>query len=347
MVAMRRPLFISGAGAVTPVGLTAPQTCAAIRAGISAYEEIFRAEPIGASQIVTRIPTHWSLRSTEGEWLVNMAARAIAEAMRSGEVASENTVLLIAPPESGRAHPCYEDVKPADFVSAVSDASKYQFHGSSRAIDGGAAAMVAVLQDVEDLLSSSSVSQVILGGVDSLISELELTRYDTASRLKGDDNSQGLVPGEGAVFLRITANPDSNEATQVRIDGIGVATEKDTALSENYSQGRAMERALNGAISQGTSESEISYVVSNSNGERYSGWEQLIARPRFYRTRREYMATAYPAMSAGEIGCASGALSLLIAADSHWENYAPGEVAMVEVASDFGLRAAAVVRGVV
>ena len=84
MAALRRPLYIAGAGAVTPAGLTAPQTCAAIRAGLSAFEEYVRPEPFRRVQIVARIPAHWRLRRTEGEWLVNMAARAIAEALGSG-----------------------------------------------------------------------------------------------------------------------------------------------------------------------------------------------------------------------------------------------------------------------
>jgi len=68
----------------------------------------------------------------------------------------------------------------------------------------------------------------------------------------------------------------------------------------------------------------------------------LIARPRFYRTRRERLATAYPAMTVGDVGAASGALALMLAADSFTNDYAPGPVAMCEVASEGGLRAAAV-----
>jgi 3-oxoacyl-[acyl-carrier-protein] synthase-1 len=55
------------------------------------------------------------------------------------------------------------------------------------------------------------------------------------------------------------------------------------------------------------------------------------------------MATAYPAMTVGDIGAASGALALMLAADSFRDDYAPGAVAMCEVASESGLRAAAVV----
>ena len=71
----------------------------------------------------------------------------------------------------------------------------------------------------------------------------------------------------------------------------------------------------------------------------------MIARPRFYRTRREMLPTAYPAMTFGEVGTAGAALALMVAADSLAEGYAPGPVAMCEIASEGGLRAAAVVAG--
>ena len=163
-----------------------------------------------------------------------------------------------------------------------------------------------------------------------------------SNRLKGDHNAQGLVPGEAAVFVRLSPTPAPGTPTAVF--ATGVAQEADTVASERYSQGRALLQALRAAVEgPGPSEPDIDFVVSNGNGERYSGWEAMIARPRFYRTRREILPTAYPAMTFGEIGTAGAAMALMVAADSFAEGYAPGRVAMCEIASDGGLRAAAVV----
>ena len=68
----------------------------------------------------------------------------------------------------------------------------------------------------------------------------------------------------------------------------------------------------------------------------------MIARPRFYRTRREKLPTAYPAMTIGDIGAAGGGLALMLTADSLLRGYAPGPTAVCELASENGLRAAAV-----
>ena len=339
---MKRPLYVKGAGAVTSAGLNARQTLAAIRASLSAFEEAAVIEPL-VPQVVARVPTHWRLRRTQGEWLVNLATRAIKEALGQDDPAAATaTVLLLTPPESFRDHPAFEDIPARDFLSAIIDATGLKFHPASRAIDGGAAATVGLVEQALTLIEEEGVAQVLLGGVDSLVNDVDLARLGKAGRLRGDENAQGLVPGEAAVFVRLMREP-GRDAIAAAIHGIGTAQETDSVLSERYSQGRAMLGALRAATTGvGPSEPNIDFVISNGNGERYDGWEMLIARPRFYRTRREMMATAYPAMTVGDIGAAGGALALMLAADSFVHDYAPGPIAMCEVASEGGLRAAAV-----
>jgi 3-oxoacyl-[acyl-carrier-protein] synthase-1 len=345
MVALSPPLYVCGAGAVTPAGLDAAQTCAAIRAALSAFEEYIRSDPFGAVQIVARIPAHWRLRRTEGEWLVNMAARALEEALASGGVAAAETAVLLAPPESFRRHPAYEDIAPDRFLAAVLAAAGRVVHPASRAIDGGAAASLGLLAHAQGMLAHEGVAQVLLGGVDSLVNPADLARLDKAGRLKGDDNAQGLIPGEGAVFVRLRSLREAS--TSAAVLGVGSAAEAETVIaSERYSQGVALRAALEEAVTPpAPPEPAIDFVVGNGNGERYSAWEAMIARPRFYRTRREILPTAYPAMTVGEIGAAGGALALMVAADAFAGGYAPGRTAMVEAASEAGLRSAAVVAG--
>ncbi len=343
---MKRLLYVVGAGAVTPAGLNARQTIAAIRASLSAFEEIILPAPFGASQVVARIPSHWRLRRTQGEWLVNMAARAIKEALGTSDPGvAAATALLITAPESFRNHPAFADIPARDFLAAVIGATGLKFHPASRAVDGGAAASVGLIERASALMEEEGAAQILLGGADSLVNDVDLARLGQAGRLKGDKNAQGLVPGEAAAFVRLAREPGP-ELAATAIHGIGTARETDSVLSDRYSQGRAMLAALRDAVTgSGPSEPDIDFVVSNGNGERYHGWEMLIARPRFYRTQRDLMATAYPAMTVGDIGAAGGALALMLAADSFVHDYAPGPIAMCEVASEGGLRAAAVMAG--
>ncbi|MGE0500240.1 MAG: hypothetical protein AB7I79_01150 [Rhizobiaceae bacterium] len=345
-MALKRPLYIAGGGAVTSGGLDMRQTIAAIRAGLSAFAEEYLVDPFASSQLTARVPTHFHLRRNQGAWLVNLAARALAEALRTGAAAPEESAVLISTPESFRKHPAFDDVALNDFLPALMRQAGVKLHPASRVIDGGAAASIGLLERAADILETQGASQILLGGVDSFLNQKDLARLRDAERLSGSANAQGLVPGEAAVFVRITTAPASKGEVMPAIRGIGIAQENDSVLSDRASQGRGLLAALRAAsASPAPAEPDIAFVVSNSNGERYSGLEQLIARSRFYQTRREILATCYPAMTIGDIGAASGALALLIASDSLTRNYAPGPVAMCEVASEGGMRAAAAVLG--
>lgn len=345
MAVLSAPLFVCGAGAVTPGGLSAPQTLASIRASISSFGQFALAEPAGAVQVAAMVPAHWKLKRSDGEWLQNMAARAIGEAMAASPARAEVTALLVAPPESFRAHPAYRTVPPRDFLAALIRASGFAFHAASRAIDGGAAAGIGLLGHADELLRDASVAQVLLGGVDSLVNQVDMARLARAGRLKSGDNAQGVLPGEGAVFVRLTRHDEGEGQTAAAIRGYGTAREEDSVLTEKYSQGRAQLAAFRDAVdsAQGLREADISFIASNGNGERYLAWEQMIARPRYFRTRRETFPTAYPSMTVGDMGSAGGAMTLLLAADSLRSGYAPGPVAMCEISSEGGFRAAAIV----
>ena len=343
MAALTPPLWIIGAGAVTAAGMTAPQTCAAFRASLTGFEMMVLSDPFGAEQTVARIPAHWQLRSNDGVWIVNLAARAICEAMAEANAEGSRTALLLTPPESTRCHPCYDEIAPADLLGQIIERTGHAFHRQSRAFDGGAAAGLAALSHAAALIAGGEVSHVVLAGVDSLVNDRDIARLATANRLQGKQNSQGLIPGEGAAAVVLAAGTGSADGSCV-VMTLASAFEKDGATSERYSQGKALLTALKDASGNGQGEPQIDFILSNANGERYAFMEAMLARARFFRTRRERLPAVYPAMAAGETGAASAALALVVARDAFARNYAPGRIAAVEIASEAGLRSVAVVR---
>ena len=128
-----------------------------------------------------------------------------------------------------------------------------------------------------------------------------------------------------------------------QILGLGIGYERESVLGPKYSVGEGFRAALHDAASQAGGEPRVDFVVSTFNGERYGAWEAMIHRSRFYRTRREQLPIIYPAMSVGEIGAGAAGLAVIIAATAIGRGYAPGSIAMCEVASDEGLRAACMV----
>ncbi len=338
-------LSIDGWGAVTSVGLTAPQVCAAIRAGLCGFSEVFIKGAPTETTTSARVPVSWRLRRTEGEWLVNLASRALRECLADEKPNPSLTALLLCLPESSRDHPGTQGRSAATMLHELQQQLGVALSPYSMVLPGGPAVVVEGLQRASDLLTRQQVSHCIVGGVDSLLNARDITRLEAARRLHSDDNPQGLVPGEGAAFVLLSdlRRPRRHRSIGV-VMGAGISQEVNTIHGDDYSVGQGIRAALRRAATDArVGEEQLDFVCSTFNGERYGAWESMIARPRFYRTRREQLPVVYPAMSVGEIGTAAGALAILYAAMSIARGYAPGRLAMCELASDGGGRSACVV----
>lgn len=340
---MRIALEIAGAGAVTAAGLTARQTCAAHRAALSGFGTLVLAEPLGTRLAVARVPGHWSLRRTPGDWLVHLAARALREALAGTEPPGPpGRALFLVPPEAARRHPALDEVPPESLLARIAQGAGLAPNGASRVIDGGAAAALGSLAFAAQALEGGQAAEVVLLAVDSLLDPTGLAALRAANRIQGADNPQGLVPGEGAVALRLVARGRGGPGSPVAL-GVATTREPDTVAGSRFSQGRALLQALRGAAGgAGELEPQVDWVVSGANGERYAYWEWSLAQARFFRTRRERLPVVYPAMTVGEIGSASGAHGLLVVRDAVARGYAPGRVAICVAGSDGGLRSAAI-----
>ena len=78
-------LQIRASGAVTAVGLTADQTCAAVRAGIKRFSPI-EAQILEHQEprVGARVSAAPALRADDAKWLLNLAARALQDCVPQG-----------------------------------------------------------------------------------------------------------------------------------------------------------------------------------------------------------------------------------------------------------------------
>lgn len=339
---MRIALEIAGAGAVTAAGLDARQTCAAFRATLTGHGTRTLGDPLGEALTVARIPGHWTLRRSPGDWLVNMGVRALREALaRAGPAGGAGRALYLVPPESARAHPAMAGQSAEALLARIAQGAGIAANRASRALDGGAAAALGSLAFAAQALERGEAAEVVLLGVDSLLGSKDLVRLRAANRLLGPDNAKGLVPGEGAAAVRLVPRGQGGPRASVVL-GVATTREPDTVEGSRFSQGRALVEALRGAMAgDGSLEPQVEWVLANTNGERYAQWEELLAHSRFFRTRRERLPVVYPAMAVGDIGSAAAPLALLVAHDAWVRGHAPGRVAMCTATSEGGLRSAA------
>jgi 3-oxoacyl-[acyl-carrier-protein] synthase-1 len=339
-------LELLASGAVTAVGLTAAQTCAAVRAGIK------RNAPIEAQilahqepRIGARVSADPRLRSDDAQWLLNLAARALRECeMNSPTPAPGETALLYLVPEQHRAHPLSQ-TGDSELLVRLELLVDRRFGPSSRVLRGGAAACVEALGLARELIDGGAAARCLIGGADSLLRRVDLDALGRDNRLLSATQSQGLVPSEGAAFMLVGRAQPNAAQHGARIRGLGIGYERHTVLGSESSVGEAFSSALTTAIADaGVSESEIDFVAGNYNGERYDAWETSHANARSYRTRRERLPVMWPAASVGEIGVAGGVLALIVAAAAIEGEYAlaadgkPGTTASVQVRSEGELR---------
>jgi 3-oxoacyl-[acyl-carrier-protein] synthase-1 len=337
---MTFPLAVIGMGAVTAAGLSAQQSCAAVRAGVANFKEVLLFSPPREPIITARVPARDNLKTPVGNWLANLAVRAISEAMKGHAEDADRTALLLTVadglPDDGQTNA-------ALITAAIQHRLRLRFHASSTIVRGGHAGVLGAVSLAKRLLQAGTVEYCVVGGVDSLVNGVDAARFSEAGRLHDFDNPQGLIPGEGAAFLLLSGNP-RDERAGAQLLGIGTDHEVDTAFGERFAVGEGLSRALSSALHDaGCREEQITFRVSDMNGERYYAWDSMIAAMRFYRTLRSDMRVWYPAASTGDIGAAAGALGVIVAANAIARGFAPGPIAMVEGSSDDGLRAGCVV----
>ena len=347
---MTGSLVVLNSGTLTAVGLTTAQTCAAIRAGITGFAEsgfFFRTVEL-EEVIAATVPLR--PKPTKGKAfgrLVAMATVALRECISDCPVDPSRLALLLGVRESYRRDQD-GDWDEQMLTDAISRELNVTFHPSSRCNPDGNAASIRAIVEARSLLETGAVDGCVIGGVDSFLNELDIDRLEAAYRLnrEGED---GMIPGEGAAFLLVTAEEFARGRPVLgRILGFGIADENpDTVLiSDGHPTGRGLQQALTKASDDaGLPESAIDWRVSDLNGERYRTIDNLLAVSRFYRSPREIPDIWHPAECVGEIGAAIGALLITVSLTALENGYAPGDIAMCEASSDAGLRAACLVSG--
>jgi 3-oxoacyl-[acyl-carrier-protein] synthase-1 len=342
---MKEPLAIIGSGAITAVGLTTAQTCAAIRAGISGFKEtsLFHSplQPVIGAPAPLDVPFRFG-RSFER--LLAMATHALRECLIASRIEPSRSALFLCIRERYRIDPELGVIE-AELRRAIERELQISFNSYSSVLAEGNAGAFRALQRAGDLLSSGKVEHCVVGGVDSLINLHDLKRFEATYRIKRAGVSQGFIPGEGAAFVALCTSK-KRPGSSGTVLGVGLASEGDNAivLRDGYPTGKALQQALERAVQDAdVPEAAITLRISDLNGESYRGVESMIAENRFYRTRREHMEIWHPADCVGEIGAAAGALLLVVALNGILRGYAPGSPVMCEASSDMGLRGGCVV----
>jgi 3-oxoacyl-[acyl-carrier-protein] synthase-1 len=353
---------VLGYGCVTPVGLSAPMTCSALRAGMSRILEFAGWNDAGLSTlecIAGRVPLEWLRGEGEPEWpgherwklrdpqpqvlvtpsdhrLTELALPAAEEAWAHAGRPQGRIGLYLGLDESDTG---------AHQVDAIASHLGLRFE-LERADRFGRAAAFAALHRATRHLAEGRIDIALVGGVDSLLRHARLAKLAEDGRLKSDDNPSGSIPAEAAAFLVLGA-PDSRVRPRGWVRGTGVA-EEPTVRAGEPNRGRGLTEAIRAARA-GVGLQSQPLVVNDFDGDRYRAleWGLVSTRALGDLPLAEGASAApglwHPADCVGDAGAGLGGVNLVWALTALRKRYATSDPILVYGASDGPLRAAAIV----
>jgi 3-oxoacyl-[acyl-carrier-protein] synthase-1 len=345
---------VTAVGMVTPVGHTADQSCASIRAGLSRITESpeFRVPDEKGRLVPANCAAVSGVTDGQRRFLrhYRMAVRAFTEAIGRANLDAPDLVdagiyLCICEPERIKIDSRIQDQLILRICKAI---DVPDLTSRTQVFPLGHAGVFHALQAAIADLAAERIRYAIVGAADTYLDEATLGWLADINRLKTDRTVIGIIPGEGAAFV-VLENRKAAVARAAsplaRLDGVATAMETHGIYADAPCRGEGLTSSLQStlaALPDGGVDTAV--VVCDLNGERYRASEWGLTLSRALGTVRRSPAVWHPAGSIGDAGAAAGAINLVLAAVAVAKGYArPGQV-LVWGSSDEGLRGSVYLR---
>ena len=330
-------LAVLGVGLVSGVGLTAEESCAAIRCGINNFQET---RFIGGDG-------EWLVGSAvelEGPWrgiakLAKMAAAAIGECFNAAvdEKPERIPVLVcIAEPERPGRFQSLERV----ILERIEEELGLRLHPHSRVIEQGRVGGAVALLQARRMLAQGRYPRMVVAGVDTFLTGATLAAYNREDRLLTKSNPNGFIPGEaaGAVLL---GSWDEDMPARLLVRGLGFEREPAPFGSGRPSRADGLVRAVRGALAEaGLALKDCNLRIADMNGEQHRFKETALAVTRLLRDRKPLFPLWHLADCTGEVGAATLPAMLALLFMGARKDFLPGQTVLGHLGNDDDRRAA-------
>ena len=331
-----------GLGARTPVGLTLAAASAAVRAGISGFgEHAYIVDSRGAPVLVAAdplLPADMPLTDR----LVEMCSSAALEATQGLTSRPRVHLLLALPPQE---RPGVEATLAQSVGAAVDKALQGLVEPCSRSVvaEGHAGALRAVA-DGARWLRDDPEALVLVVAADSYLCADALEWLEQCHQLYQDDNPWGFIPGEAAGAVLLGSEQILSRlplAAWGRLLTCGGAVEPNLIKTEQVCLGQGLTEALRGALGQLPAGCLVDRMICDLNGEPYRTDEYGYTRLRLSPMLADPETCLTPVENWGDVGAASGALFVGLAAMAAARVPDYGRHVLVWSGAESGLRTAA------
>jgi 3-oxoacyl-[acyl-carrier-protein] synthase I len=229
-------------------------------------------------------------------------------------------------------------------INSIQERLGLKFHPRlSSVISQGHTSGFRALKTARELFYEGQAQACIICGVDSYINASSLLWLEQHWRLKTEENSDGVIPGEAAAAIFVERQANTNSV--LKVIGLGFEHENAHVLSEEPLLGLGLTEAARMALTEtGCQMHDIDFRLSDVTGESYGFKEQELALVRLLRVRREALPLWHCVDSIGDTGAAAGVCQLVIAFHAFLKRYSPGDRAICYTSAAPGDRGVAVLQ---
>jgi len=340
-------LCVVGIGAMSAVGLDAPANAAAIRAGISNFQEHpFMINREGDPYMLAMVPAiNETLMGFNRH--IELLKPAITEALSPLKAFPSSEIKLKVGIGLAESRPGIPGDMEARLIDECADLLNDQFKLDHIGVEcrGHAAGLVALDSAMKRILAGKSEFEII-GGVDSYIDPDMLDWIEDNEQLHVPTNAWGFIPGEAAGFCLICSEVTAQKyqlPIRAKLLGVAIASEKNKIKTETVCIGQGLTQAVRDLLPNLPEGSRIGPTICDQNGEAYRADEHGFMMCRlsdYFSDPTHYIA---PADCWGDVGAASAPLFINLAIAANEKCYAKGNMTLAWMSSEGGTRAAALI----
>lgn len=337
-------IVVVGVGGRTCLGVDLPSSVAAVRAGISNFQEHPYLVDQFLEPMVVAYDTTFDLAVTGHNRAVELGVSAALDALRPLLETGRGPLPISFITSTSELRPGLIDGFAASVHSTVArrlgDMMTMEGGGSMAA--GHAGGLMGMLH-ASNSLRKGSAKFCLVGGIESYLEAETLEWLDDRDQLHSEMNKFGFCPGEAAAFCLLTTHRTAAEyklAPLVQIIDVVAAHEENRIKTETVCIGEGLGAAFK-SLFENNSVGQVERIICDMNGERYRGNEYGMAVLRNPGLFKDAADVETPADCWGDVGAASGPLYVGMVAEATTRGYSKGPLSIVWASSESGGRAAA------
>jgi 3-oxoacyl-[acyl-carrier-protein] synthase I len=343
-------VHVVGVGAQTPVGRTAAESAAAIRAALCLFaDHPYMADADGEPVRVARatwLPADLPL----ADRILALVHGAAHEALQPLLTIADGTPRVSVAVVIGTSDTT--PGLPARWGQVLRDRSLEWLRSRlplvqvETCVNGHAAGVLAIQRGCQMLLRGG-IDFCLVGGADSHLGPESLLQLEARKQLHGAcGNSWGFIPGEAGGFCLLASQESVHRyalTSLLEVLGVAVTREPNTVHSRATCTGAGLSQAV-GEVLKSHSTARVHRIFCDQNGEPYRANEFGFTLARYARHFDAPPDFWTPADCWGDVGAASAPLFAMLLAASGERGYAAGEYGLILSSSETEERGAALLR---